>query len=424
MINKLKPKSEFSRNVLTLMTGTTIAQAIPIAISPILTRIYTPEDFGMFALYMSVASILSVVATGRYELAIMLPKKDEDAVNIVVLSIIISFFVSFISLVIVYLFNTQITKILGSPEVSSWLYFVPISVLFTGVYQSLNYWNNRKKQYKKLATNRVLLSGTTATINLGMGFGGLGSSGLILGTIVGQGVATSVLGNILVREQKDKLKIIKKLKVFALAKKYIEFPKYSIFSDLLTALNSQLAVLFLANLFNLAAVGFFSFATRIIRIPMSILSSSIGDVFREEANSYYSHNKECEAIYINVLRKLFITAILPFFLLYLYAPLLFELAFGEEWREAGVYTRILIPMFFLQFISSPLSMMYYVAQKQLYYLWFMMFMFGSSVTLFLIIFMYKLDINEFLKYYSFVYGFFYLLNIAITYILAKKRDYT
>ena len=91
MINKLKPKSEFSRNVLTLMTGTTIAQAIPIAISPILTRIYTPEDFGMFALYMSVASILSVVATGRYELAIMLPKKDEDAVNIVALSIIISF---------------------------------------------------------------------------------------------------------------------------------------------------------------------------------------------------------------------------------------------------------------------------------------------------------------------------------------------
>ena len=102
MFNKLKPKSEFSRNVLTLMTGTTIAQAIPIAISPILTRIYAPEDFGMFALYMSVASIISVIATGRYELAIMLPKKDEDAVNIVALSIIISFFVSFISLLIVF----------------------------------------------------------------------------------------------------------------------------------------------------------------------------------------------------------------------------------------------------------------------------------------------------------------------------------
>jgi len=91
MLTKLKPKSEFSRNVLTLMTGTTIAQAIPIAISPVLIRIYTSEDFGVFALYMSIASILSVVATGRYEMAIMLPKKDSDAINVVVLSMIISF---------------------------------------------------------------------------------------------------------------------------------------------------------------------------------------------------------------------------------------------------------------------------------------------------------------------------------------------
>jgi len=168
MINKLKPKSEFSRNVLTLMTGTTIAQAIPIAISPILTRIYTPEDFGVFALYMSIASIVAVVATGRYELAIMLPKKDEDALNIIALSMIIAFFVSFITFLIVFLFNAQITSLLGNPEISNWLYFIPITVLLTGIYQSFNYWSNRKKQYRRLATSRVIQSGTTATTNLGM----------------------------------------------------------------------------------------------------------------------------------------------------------------------------------------------------------------------------------------------------------------
>ena len=79
MLKHLKPKSEFGRNVLTLMTGTTIAQAIPIAISPILTRIYTPEDFGVFALYISISTIFAVIVTGRYELAIMLPKKNKDA---------------------------------------------------------------------------------------------------------------------------------------------------------------------------------------------------------------------------------------------------------------------------------------------------------------------------------------------------------
>ena len=133
MLTKLKARSEFSRNVFALMTGTTIAQAIPIAISPILTRIYTPEDFGVFALYMAIASILSVIATGRYELAIMLPKKDEDAINIAALSIIISFFVSFVSLLIVFVFNAQITNLLGNPEISNWLYFIPLTVLLTGV---------------------------------------------------------------------------------------------------------------------------------------------------------------------------------------------------------------------------------------------------------------------------------------------------
>jgi O-antigen/teichoic acid export membrane protein len=101
MLNRLKPKSEFARNVLTLMTGTTIAQAIPIAISPILTRIYTPEDFGMFALFIAIATIFGSIANGRYELAIMLPQKDEDAINIVVLRIIIFFLSVILSLFIV-----------------------------------------------------------------------------------------------------------------------------------------------------------------------------------------------------------------------------------------------------------------------------------------------------------------------------------
>ena len=185
MLTKLKPKSEFSRNVLTLMTGTTIAQAIPIAISPILTRIYTPEDFGVFALYMSVASILSVIAAGRYELAIMLPKKDEDAINIVALSILISFFISFISFLVIFLFNAKITNLLGNSEISNWLYFIPITVLLTGMYRSFNYWSNRKKQYKRLATSKIIQSFTTSSTNLSMGFGGFGASGLILGGVLG-----------------------------------------------------------------------------------------------------------------------------------------------------------------------------------------------------------------------------------------------
>ena len=129
MINKFKPKSEFSKNVLTLMTGTTIAQAIPIAISPILTRIYTSEDFGIFALFIAITTIFGTIANGRYELAIMLPKKDEDAINIFALGFIITCFISLILLILVLVFNDYFTKLLGNEEVSFWLYFVPIAVI-------------------------------------------------------------------------------------------------------------------------------------------------------------------------------------------------------------------------------------------------------------------------------------------------------
>ena len=136
MIMRSKIKSEFTRNVLTLMTGTTISLAIPIAISPVLTRIYTPQDFGVFALYMAITTIIAVLVTGRYELAIMLPKKDENAVDILILSLIISLVVSLISFLIIFFFNPQITKILGSQEISRWLYLVPCSILLIGFYNS------------------------------------------------------------------------------------------------------------------------------------------------------------------------------------------------------------------------------------------------------------------------------------------------
>ena len=132
MIEKLKPKSEFSRNVLTLMTGTTIAQAIPIAISPILTRIYTPEDFGVVALFMAIVMIFGSIISARYEFAIMLPEKEVDAINLVALSILIMIIISF-TLFMIIIFNIDLfTKLLKNNELRLWLYFIPLIVFFWG----------------------------------------------------------------------------------------------------------------------------------------------------------------------------------------------------------------------------------------------------------------------------------------------------
>ncbi len=364
MLRQLKPKSEFSRHVLTLMTGTTIAQAIPIAISPILTRIYTPEDFGVFALYMSITSILSVLATGRYELAIMLPKKDDDALNIMILSIIISFFVSCFLFIIVFVFNDQITYFLGNPKISNWLYFIPMTVLLTGIYQSVNYWSNRKKQYQRLAINKILKSGTTATTNLGMGLSGVGSSGLILSQLIGQSIATVMLCTVIWKEDKNWLKKVKKLKIFALVKKYIKFPKYDVGASLLNILAHQLPNIFFNIIFNSSVSGYYYLTQRILGLPISILGSAILTVFREQASIDYKKFGNAKKIYIQTFKKLFIIGFFTFILLYFFSVELFVLVFGDKWNIAGEYAKILTPLFFLKFISNPLSFMLYIGEKQ------------------------------------------------------------
>jgi O-antigen/teichoic acid export membrane protein len=362
MLNKLKPKSEFSRNVLTLMTGTTIAQAIPIAISPILTRIYTPEDFGLFALYMSVASILAVVATGRYELAIMLPKKEEDAINIVALSIIISFLISCLALFIVFFFNTEITSLLGNSEISSWLYFIPITVLLTGVYQSFNYWSNRKKQYKRLSTSRVIRSGTTGITNLGMGFGGLGSSGLILGGVLGQGVATAVLAKMVWSEDSKFLKSINKLKIFSLSKKYKKMPILNLPNALIDGIKLSGINILILNFFTTATLGQFSLAWKMVQTPMALIGSSLFQVFFQKIATV----KRTELA--RIVKEFFIKAALislPIFLIiYFFSVNIFIFIFGENWKLAGEIASVISPWLFLNFLTSPLSSIFILLNKQ------------------------------------------------------------
>lgn len=413
--SKSKSESEFSQNVLTLITGTTIAQAIPIAISPILTRIYSPEDFGIFALYMSIASIISVVATGRYELAIMLPKNDDDAINIAALSMFISFVVSLLSFIIVFIFNTQITNLLGNSEIASWLYFIPITVLFTGIYQSLNYWSNRKKEYKRLATSRVVQGGTTGTTNLGMGFSGLGSSGLIGGSVLGQMVSTLLLSKMIWDKDKNRLNTIKRLKIIAMANRYVKFPKFDILASFSNVSSHQITHILFNTMFNSTIAGYYYFTQRILGLPITFIASAIADVFRETATLEYQVHGNAKQIYISTFKKLFILSFFPSLLLYFFAVDLFIFIFGDEWRVAGEYTQILTPMLFLRFLSSPLSFMLYIGEKQHVNL----LGNGSLLLLILLSFYFSHNALETIYFLSFSYSIIYVVYLCISAKIAK-----
>ena len=346
------------------MTGTIVAQAIPIAIAPILTRLYAPEDFGVFALFMSIVSVIGVVATARYELAVILPKEDEDAINIIALSLIISFIISLLTLLIVFFFNEPISKLLNNKGISRWLYFMPLAIFLTGIYQVFNYWSSRKKKFVQNAVSRVSVSSSIAIGNLGMGYSLMGSAGLIFSGILSQFVGVLILGWEFVINLGSYKKQISKKKVIENMIKYRNFAKINSPHALVDSLQDNGIIFLITYYFTSTIVGFYSFAFRILKAPVGLIGSSFYQVFYQKASIAINENQNLRILVVKILKKLFLFG-LPFFLiLFITAPWVFSIVFGEKWRVAGEIAQIMTPWIFFNFIISPLSCLPILLNKQ------------------------------------------------------------
>lgn len=425
MLNAVKRiffKEEFNRNVLTLVTGTGLAQILPLAVTPILARIYSPEQFGVFALFIAVTSSLAVVATGRYELVIMLPRKDVDAANVAVLSITINFVVSFLLLVCAWLFNEQISGALGNRSISLWLYFVPLAVLLNGIYLNLNYWSNRKKLYFLMANRRVLQSGATAGAQLGLGVLQAGAGGLVMGHLAGQALAVGMMTKMVHQHSPTLYRSIDKRKMRVLAKRYKNCPKFLVPAHTMGAVSAQLPTIFLNAIFGLAASGFFMLAERVVGAPISLVAGSIADVFRQQFSQSYNAGKNCRRDFLSTLKKLIVIAAPPFIVLAMFAPFLFATLFGEKWRVSGEYAQLMCPMFFIRFITNPLSVVAIIAQKNRYELGWQIGVLTLLVVAALSHYFFLLDAKKFIIIFMTIYSTFDLIYLFANYRFACGRD--
>ena len=336
------------------MTGTTIAQSIPIAISPILTRIYTPEDFGVFALFLAITGVFSVVASGRYELALMLPHEEEDAINIFALGMTIILFLTGVLFLVVLLFYPYLVDVLGNEEIGYWLYFVPVAFFFLGLFNLLSYYNNRQKNYKDIANATIVKSVVLAIVQLSVGFLKAGASGLISGQIVSSLFANLQLFKNIVKDKKL-LSKVSKVKMLTMAKRYIDFPKYQAPHAMLNTFSSYLPVYMFTPFFGLGVVGLYSLSTRIILTPIMILAGASAKVYNQKVTQLYNDKGDAYGFTIRLLKSLFKKIILLFLIIIIFAPDIFAFIFGAEWREAGVYTQILAPWLWMVFFTATIA---------------------------------------------------------------------
>ena len=336
------------------MTGTTIAQAIPIAISPILTRIYTPEDFGVFSLFVAIVGFIAVIASGRYEQAIMLPKYDKYAINIFTLSLILICLTSIFSFIIIFIFKQEILHLLNNDLLGKWLYFIPITVFFVALFNLLTNYNNRTKEYKDIAKATVIKSIVLATAQILIGFLKNGVTGLIVGQVLAQIFANIKLAKNVIKD-KTILATISFKNMFTLSKKHINFPKYNMPHALLGNISSNLPIYIFTPFFGSAVVGKYSLALMIVLTPLSIIATSTAKVYNQKLAELYNKKEDVYVFTFHIIKSLLKKILLPFIIFIVFAPQIFEIVFGIQWIDSGKYIQILSVYILLNLIVSIIA---------------------------------------------------------------------
>jgi O-antigen/teichoic acid export membrane protein len=357
------PEGRFARSVILLAGGTALGQAITVLASLILTRLYKPEDFGILAVYSSILGILSVVASWRYELAIPLPERDEDAVNLVALSLGIVVLMTLVVGLGTWLLENHIVHWLNAPGLRAYLWLLPIGMLLVGSYQVFNYWAIRKKAFGIIARTKLYQGFGTSFTQVLSGFLNPSPLGLLLGQIVGQSAGVSSLFKTFWKPNGNFLHVINSTNLSKILRRYRSFPLFSSWAGVFNTLSMQLPTLMISSLFGVRITGFYMLAYRVLWMPTQLLSQATTQVLLS-AGSEARRQGNISNLVTSSFKRLVLVGLPYFVFIGLIAPELTMLVFGEDWRETGVMIQWLTPWIFLVFITSPLSAFSVVLEKQ------------------------------------------------------------
>lgn len=421
-IKKKINQSEFVKNIFVLLTGTTFAQLIPILTAFVLTRLYTPSDYGIMGVFLTIVTILGSLATLQYNNVIIVGETEKDAKYALSLVVFLTSVISIVTLFAVFFFNNLICDLFNKPELSSWLYFVPYSVFLTGWILGFTGWLNRKKSFRLMSFSRISGALIIALISVGLGFYFKGPIGLLLGQLVSQLIVAAILAYNYFFKEKNIL-YFEFTSIRQVASKYINFPRYSFPADFIYQVINQLPVLMMTRYsVNLISVGLFNFSNRILGLPSMVVATAISEVFKQRAVQDYYEKGSCRTIFIKVLKSLVVTAILPFLVLLIWGPDIFEFCFGSKWRGAGEYSQILAVMIFFRFIASPLSFIFTIAQKQKLDFALHILILISVGSVFLIGFSLGLEMKTILLLYAVVYSLIYIVYLLLSYKFTNRYE--
>ncbi len=353
-MKRLFGQSDFLRNSIILIFGTGIAQMIPILLQPVLRRIYTPADFGAFAVYFSMIGIFIVIANFRYDLAIGLPENDKDSANLFFLSLLINFVFNTLLLLAIILFKHNIAQLFKFPEkFSFFLYLLPFSTFFFSSFQAMNYWLIRKKAFRSLSINKISRRGAEGIVQVTFGLF-RNSSGLFWADVAGS-ISNNIFGIFQLRKTAFSMHFFSRQTIVSVMKRYSAFPKFNLFPQLLGTIAMLFPVFIINRLFTKTDLGFFDLTQQAILAPFALISVAVSQVLLQAVTKKKQDREKIYPDFIQLSALLLGLGLASVVILELWGPELFSFVFGKRCLIAGFYSRILIIGYLFFLVVSPMG---------------------------------------------------------------------
>ena len=414
-VQRLRP-STFVRNVGMLVGGTAFAQGLLALSLPIATRLYSPEQFNLLAVYTAVLGVLSVVSCLRFEIAIPLPDTDEEALNLAAVALTTALLLSMILGVVGVLMPRQLVSLVGQPELAPYLWMVPVGVALSSVYMALQYWASRQKRFGLITSTRMTRAVSGAGIQLGLGAIHPSPFGLLLGHMAYNGMGVVGLIRSVWSRDRHLFKAVNLSAMIRAVKTYRRFPQWSVPEALLNVCGVQVPILIIAAVAAGPEAAFLMLAMRAMGLPMALIGGSVAQVYLAEAGQHLR-----DGTLAAFTRKTMLSLAklgTPFLVLAGgLSPFLFPIIFGEEWRRAGVILAWLTPYFVFQFVASPISMLLHVASRSFTAMVLQLFGFLSRIGAVLLAMHYAPQ--WIVEVYAVVGAIFYIAYIGVLYFAAR-----
>ncbi|KKA44114.1 lipopolysaccharide biosynthesis protein [Salinivibrio sp. KP-1] len=406
--------NEFLKNVKTLILGSTLSKLIGIAAIPILTRLYSPEEFGVLSLYNSITLLIVPFMTLRYVVAIPLPKKDITSIHILWLCLYLSLGVSVVFFLILFLLKNLGVEYIR--PLGNYAYLIPISAFLVSYLEVATYWLSRKESYRLISKFSVIQSIGGGVVKLSLSLVPISAFGLILGQMVQQFFFLPFFFGRRKKTKVMKKNIIKLLFIFS------DFAKYRLPAHLMLVLSLQMPILAFSAMYDEDIVGQLSLATMLLTLPVTLVSNSVGKVYYSKVSSIGSNKPDeiyelTRRLTINLAKLSFPCTVL----VYCFSPYLFTLFLGEDWMAAGKMASVMSVMLLFQFLSSPILNAFNIFKKQKIVLALNIVRVSLLVSLFAVCHRNNLTPMSTVSIFSATSSFYYLLVLCVIFRVIKNE---